>query len=342
VKNPQVPVTVPNGFRQNANTPTGSPQQLINPTTAPTVNPNVQPAPTPVPQPTRIEEGNCCIPPTDQELLRRLEAIKKAIGVDGLPASVPDQIAKQNPGQIQIQSLAELQLWQVQQLDGVMGRWPQQIPIPTPTGSVNVGMPNMAEAMSELVGMMVSQQVTATQILNTTSRTLAQAGSATQQAHLAHLTSKANAEFLGFESRPSEVDMPLAYTPGQSPFDGLLNESMAKIQGFENTDKQDLKSILAELLQAAAIIRAVYWRRLDTKGDLKTQLRKNLRGQGEFLDEVGQNKGADSDWEAYLNQVEEGFSGSTGDKTPYNRNPEERPKIKDRSPKTDKPGTGGK
>ncbi len=335
-QNPTVPVTVPVGFRQPATTPTGSPQQLINPTTAPQVNPNVQPQPTPTPQPVRIEQGNCCTPPPDQELIRRLEEIKKGIGVQGLPASVPDQIAKQNPSQIQISNLAELQLWQVKQLDGLMGRWPVGIPIPTPAGTTTVGMPNMAEAVAEMVGMMVSQQVTATQILNTSSRTLAQAGSATQQAHLAHLTAKANAEFLGFESRPSVVDMPLAYTPGQDPFDGLLNESVAKVRGFENADGQDLKSILAELLQAAAIIRAVYWRKLDPKGDLKNQIRQNIRGQGDFVDEAAAGGGQGEDWEAYLRDVEAGFRSATGDDNPYGRPPGEGPQIRDRSPKKDR------
>jgi hypothetical protein len=333
-QNPSVPVSVPVGFRQPATTPTGSPQQLITPTTTPTTNPNVQPVPTPTPQPPRLDD-KCCIPPTDQELLKRLEQIKKAIGVDGLPASVPDQIAKQNPGQKQIASLAELQLWQVEQLDGVMGRWPQQIPIPTPAGPVNIGMPNMAEAVAEMIGMMVSQQVTAAQILNTSSRAMVQAGSATQQAHLAHLTAKANADFLGYESRPEAVEMPLAYTPGKDPGDGLLNESRAKIQGFQNTDTTDIKAILAELLQAAAIIRAVYWRKLDTKGDLKSQIRENVRGHGDFLNEAAAG-GSDSDWEAYLKQVEEGFRGATGDTNPYGRPPTEGPDIKDRSPKKDK------
>ncbi len=328
---PQVPVTVPSGFRQPATTPTGSSQGLIDPTQTPTQNPNVQPAPQSTPQPARIEEGSCCIPPANPELIKRLEQIKKGIGVDGLPASVPDQIAKQNPGQIMINSLAELHLWQVQQFDGVMGRWPQQIPIPTPTGTVNVGMPNMAEAVAEMVGMMVSQQVTAAQILNTSSRAMIQAGSATQQAHLAHLTAKANADFLGFESRANAVDMPLAYTPGANPFDGLLQESTAKIQGFENTDGQDLKSILAELLQAAAIIRAVYWRKLDPRGDLKTQIRQNIRGQGDFIDEAAAG-GNDDAWAEYLRQVEQGFRDATGDSTPYNRPPAEGPQIRDRSP----------
>ncbi|WOD37368.1 hypothetical protein [Nodosilinea sp. E11] len=334
--NPDPPITVPVGLRQPATTPTGTAIDLTTPGEITTTNPNTRPQIEPVQQPARIEEGKCCIPPANPEIIKRLEQIKSGIGFDGMPVSVPDQIAKQNPSQLQIGSLAELHLWQVQQLDGVMGQWPQQIPIPTPAGTVNVGMPNMAEAVAELVGMMVSQQVTATQILNTTSRTLAQAGSATQQAHLAHLTAKANAEFLGFESRPSVVDMPLAYTPGQDPFDGLLNESVAKVRGFENADGQDLKSILAELLQAAAIIRAVYWRRLDPKGDLKTQIRQNIRGQGDFVDEAAAGGGQGEDWEAYLRDVEAGFRSATGDDNPYGRPPGEGPQIRDRSPKKDR------
>jgi hypothetical protein len=269
-------------------------------------------------------------------LLAELERIKAAIGVQGLPASVPDQIAKENPGQKMIGSLAELHLWQVQQLDGVLGKWPVGIPIPTPAGTTTVGMPNVAEAVAEMVGMLVSQQVTAAQILNTSSRAMVQAGSATQQAHLAHLTAKANADFLGYESRPSSVDMPLTYTPGADIGEGLLSESTAKIKGFENTDNTDIKAIFAELLQAAAIIRAVYWRRLDPKGDLKTQLRQNIRGQSDFLDEAAAGGGDDSDWEEYLRQVAEGFKARTGEANPYGRPPAEGPQIKDRSPGEDK------
>ncbi|MFQ4134757.1 hypothetical protein PGN35_000385 [Nodosilinea sp. PGN35] len=324
------PVAIPAGGQQPVTTPSG-PQVG----TPPNENPNVDLIPSAVEQAPTLS-GSCCIPPTDQEILKRLEQIKKGIGVDGLPASVVDQIAKDRPGQIQIGSLAELHLWQVQQLDGVLGKWPVGIPVPTPAGTTTVGMPNVAEAVAEMVGMLVSQQVTAAQILNTSSRAMVQAGSATQQAHLAHLTAKANADFLGYESRANAVDMPLTYTPGKDLTEGLLSESTAKIRGFENTDTTDIKAIFAELLHAAAIIRAVYWRRLDPKGDLKKQIQRNIKGGAAFMDEAAAATGDDSDWEAYLKAVEEGFGKVTGDKTPYGRNPAEGPQIKDRSREDDK------
>jgi hypothetical protein len=266
---------------------------------------------------------------TNDDLLAELEKIKRAIGVHGLPASVPDIIAKQNPAQKNIESLAELHLWQVEQLDSVLGRWPQEIPIPTPTGTVNVGMPNVSETMAEMIGMLVSQQVTAAQILNTSSRTLAQAGSATQQAFQAQMMAKANAEFLGYENRPVPVEMPLSYTPGENLFEGFLSESYQKVRSIENTDSQDLKSVLAELLHAAAIIRAVYWRKLDPRSDLRRQIEENLRAQSQFVDDEQERGSTNSAWEAYLRQVEEGFRASTGDTSPYNRNPNEGPQIRD-------------
>lgn len=325
-------------------TPTTTTGKVTDPTTPGnfTQTPPVTPTP---PVPTPPDNGCRCNGPilANQAaqaaelatLLAELERIKSAIGVHGLPASVPNQIAKKAGGQRMINSLAELHLWQVEQLDGVVGQWPIEIGVDTPGGNVGLTIPNMAEAMAEQMGLMIGQQVTSAQILNTASRTLAQSGSATQQAHLAHLTAKANADFLGYESRASAVDIPLAYTPGQQPFDGLLKESTAKIQGFENTDSTDIKAIFAELLQAAAIIRAVYWRKLDTKGDLKTQIRGNIRGQGDFIDKAAAGDGSDSDWEAYLKQVAEGFRGVTGDANPFNRPPTEGPQIKDRSPKKD-------
>uniref|UniRef100_UPI00056B4DD1 hypothetical protein n=2 Tax=Leptolyngbya sp. KIOST-1 TaxID=1229172 RepID=UPI00056B4DD1 len=268
-------------------------------------------------------------------LLAELEKIKRAIGVEGLPALVPDQIAQNNTSQRSISSLAELHLWQVQQLDGVVGKWPMEIPVPIPGGpNQTLGVPNMSEAVAEIMGMMISQQVTAAQILNTSSRALAQAGSATQQAHLAGLIAKGNAEFLGYEARPTAVNMPLAYTPGKDPGEGLLQESSAKIKGWANTDGQDMKQIFAELLHAAAIIRAVFWRKLDTKGDFKTQVDKIVKDQSGFVDDLAETppKGKESDWKEYLEAVQKGFSDLTKDRTPYGRDSSERPVIKDLNP----------
>ncbi|WP_156119954.1 hypothetical protein [Leptolyngbya sp. KIOST-1] len=95
-----------------------------------------------------------------------------------------------------------------------------------------------------------------------------------------------------------------------------------------------MKQIFAELLHAAAIIRAVFWRKLDTKGDFKTQVDKIVKDQSGFVDDLAETppKGKESDWKEYLEAVQKGFSDLTKDRTPYGRDSSERPVIKDLNP----------
>jgi hypothetical protein len=264
-------------------------------------------------------------------ILAALEQLKGAVGVGAFPASLPANFANPTGGQKNISNLAEMQLWNAEQLDGLIGQFPNKTTVSTPDGDKDVELPNVSESLSEIIGMLVGLTVITNENLHTSSRALMQAGSATQQAHLAHLFSKANAEFMGYEGRPSDVDVPMAFTPGGNPFEGLLNEGTQKIKGWTNNDSQDLKSIFAELLHAAAIIRAVYWRKLDARGDFKQQIQQEIRNQSKFVDDEGERRNSSSDWEEYLRQVETGFTSKTGDQSPYNRNPNEGPKIRDLS-----------
>lgn len=264
-------------------------------------------------------------------VLLELSKISGAIGVGGLPANVPSNIANPSTGMKSIGSLAELHLWQTEQLDGLLGQFPNKTRIQTPGGPQDIDIPNVSESLSEIIGMLVGLTISSTEILHTSSRALHQAGSATQQAHLAHLFGKANAEFLGYEGANPSVDVPMAYSPGKNPFSGLLDESTQKIRGWENRDGQDLKKILAELLQAAHIIKEVHFKKINPKGNFKDQMQADLRAQSTYLDGEATRKNGSSDWEAYLNQVEQGFSTKTGDENPYGRPPTEGPKIRDLS-----------
>lgn len=260
-------------------------------------------------------------------ILAELATIKSGIGVQGLPASVPSNLANPGAGTRSVGSLAELHLWQTEQLDGLVGQFPNK----TNMDGRDIELPNVSESLSEMMGMLMGLTVTSSQILHTSSRALHQAGSATQQAHLAGLYSKANADFLGYSGKQQAVDIPLAYSPGKDLWDGYLSEGSQKIKGWENDDQQDLKAILIELLHAAQIIRAVYWRKLDARGDYKQQVEQNIRSQSQYIDDETDRKATSSDWEQYLNRVEQGFGQETGDQTPYGRDPSESPRIIDRS-----------
>lgn len=271
----------------------------------------------------------------NEQILSEVKRNGRGIGVDDLPASVPGNFAKPSAANKSISSLAGLSVWGAEILDGLIGQYPQKMDIDTPAGRQTIESPNVSETLQEMMGMLVGLTINSSQIMHTTSRTLHQAGSATQQAHLAHQYGRANAEFLGFEQRSVPVDIPLSYSPGKNPFEGFLGESTQKIRGFQNVDNQDLKSILAELLQAAAIIRAVYWRRLEPGTDFEKQIKDQFKGRRDFVDGNDDQSAAESDWEAYLNEVEQGFTTQTGDATPYGRDASERPKIRDVGPHDD-------
>jgi hypothetical protein len=99
-------------------------------------------------------------------------------------------------------------------------------------------------------------------------------------------------------------------------------------------------TLLLDLLQAAAIIRAVHWRQVDPKNDVKKQILSQLRGSVDLSEKITNVKAvaADGDtppkkesWEDKLDQYENGFGFSTGIEnanTPYGRDRERRPRIR--------------
>lgn len=271
----------------------------------------------------------------DAGLAALIQQIANTVGVGSFPASVPSNLASSSPTTKTIGNLSEMQLWQVEQLDGLIGQFPNKLEIEHPDGStIDMDTPNVSEALAEILGMLVGLTVNSSQILHTSSRALHQAGSATQQAFRAAQYAKGNADYLGYKSVESAFPLPLSYSPGKDPFDGFLQESSKTVQNFENVDKDDFRKQLMELLQAAAIIRAVYWRKLSAQEDFGQQIQTLITEQSGFIDARAKDSRNDSDWEAYLKRVEDGFTtgaGGTGSDTPYGRDRSETPNIRDLS-----------
>jgi hypothetical protein len=93
-----------------------------------------------------------------------------------------------------------------------------------------------------------------------------------------------------------------------------------------------------DLLQAAAIIRAVHWQRIDTKKDTKTQLLELLKNSASLASLVktpttGNNTQPNptQDFEDFIDTVEDGFRNVTGvvdPENPYGKTPNRRPRIR--------------
>lgn len=262
-----------------------------------------------------------------------INQIAAAVGVGAYPVTAPATInaCETRPGKT-LNNAPELALWQTEQLDALMGQWCTGIDIDTPEGNKRLDVDNLSDAIQEILGMLAAQSIGAGITQNAVVRNLVETGAVKQQAFLAHQYAKGNAEFLGYEGRRQKTNMPLTFTPGQGLLDGLLGSGNVPVQGWKKSDSRDLNDIFAELLQAAAIIRAVYWRRLDTS-DMEGQIRDIVSRQSDFPDRVQQdqeNQPEGDDWARYIEAVENAFQ--TDISNPYGKDPNQRPRIVDKPP----------
>jgi hypothetical protein len=173
-------------------------------------------------------------------------------------------------------------------------------------------------------------------------KTLAEAGMSRQEAIKGYLAAKAIIKYMAFKSSEIDVPVPMTFTAGAETISELLVESEGHIKGTEYAEKETLRDVQLDLLQAAAIIRAVHWQRIDTKSDTKSQLLNILKGSVDLAASIAtkpktQNEDGtkafnpESNFEDFIDSVEDGFRNTTGVtdvQNPYGKSPNRRPRIK--------------
>lgn len=266
---------------------------------------------------------------TDRQLLQLL--VKR---VGNLPANVPDLFTKQKPQTIKIESLAELALWQTQQLDALIGNYPIEIEIQDTdlvkkgNQSKKITLPNNAEAIAEMLGLIIAIKKESAAILVATMKALTEAGM-TKQVSLKGLdVSLANAEYLGYKLDQISRKVPMSFTPGADGLSESLKSKEVEVISYENKSDHDLQGFIQEMKTFSARWNAQNWRQLgsDLVGSLKQNL---LGGVKDIKTEVESDK--DGDFSTFTNEIEQGFIGTTGitDKTnPWGAPYTERPKIR--------------
>lgn len=284
------------------------------------------------PPPPKKEECDCmsCCPQFDDTLLK---LILKRLG--DLPAKVPDNFTKQNPSMIDIESLAELMLWQVKQLDALMGAYPIEITIEDDdlveegNQPKKLTIPNQSEAMAELLGLAISTKRESQAILVTAIKAMVEAGMTKTVATKTLDVALANAEFLGYKMSQVKKEMPSMFTPEKLSLAQTLKETNIDIVTYENTDKTDLQDDLKILKTMAARWNAQNWRQV--KGDPVESLRQTLLGNTEAISESGKD-GVQQDFNDFTEQAERGFIEITGisdAENPWGRPYSQRPKIRE-------------
>ncbi len=305
--------------------------------------------PPPPPDPKCCKDMGCC--PDNSNIEQLLRLILKKIGSDDLPASVPTLLTDPTQGVRQIQNLAQFISYTVLQLDALTGKFPVEIEIEdadlTEQGNQpqRVKLPNIAETLAEIVGLLLVLRSESDATLSASIRTLIEAGSAKQAATIATEYAQANAEYLGYKGKQANRDLPMAFTPGKEKIDELLTETTIKYKGWENDDSENLNTHLAPLLELAAMWKAQNFRNLGTadpqeallallaRGGALSQLMENFKKEQEAANPPDPNTPKDPNtWDGFLEQAEQGFiaqAGITDNLHPYGRDFERRPRIRE-------------
>ena len=268
------------------------------------------------------------------EQFGRIQHISNKIG--DLPAKVPDLITKESPSEIEIESLGELLLWQIKQLDATMGKFPIKIKIrdtdSTKEGdqSQEITVPNAAEAISELLGLAltIKRDTHANVVLGM--KILPQAGMATKLAQMGLDVGLACAEFLGFSLIQKKKKIPLLFTPGATDLDDLLKEKEVEYLCYENVEKTDLMDHIRKILEMVARWTAQNWRRVDFR-DPGSSVLANLYGGIDGM-RKGKKENEQEDFDNFTEQAEKGFINTVGisdTENPWGDDFDARPRIRE-------------
>lgn len=277
----------------------------------------------------------CC--PSQEQNDALLKLILKKIGSANLPATVPKVLTDRSKGTTKIEDLATFISYTVKQLDALAGKYPIQIQVEdtniTQEGnqSVDIKLPNISETLAEIFGLLLVVRSESAAILSTSIRAMTEAGSAKQVSTLAFQYAKANAEYLAYQGKQTQETLPMTFRPGETKLDRMLQETQVSFKGWENADKDDLKDIMAPLLELAAMWKAQNFRQLGASlVDVALKLHLQNKGQeSEKIDEMTNNK---QEFGNFLEQVETGFTseaGITDNLNPYGRDFKERPQIRE-------------
>jgi len=306
------------------------------------------PSPFPNPPPRKQKKmDDCC-----RANLAFLRLIYTKLGLARFPGQLPNTIIQEvpkegeqpaEPPQVPIPDLVSFLTWTFERDDERWGQWAIQINVKdsdvTTEGDQGkpVKFPNLAESIAEMEGQILSLSTNMDALLAITTKNLAESGLGRQEAIKSYLAAKAIIKYMAFKTTEIDVDIPACFTPGAQTIHELVNESTIHLKGIDYTEKETLRDIYLDLLQAAAIVRAAHWQRIDTKQDTKGQILARLKGIAELSKSV-KNPTSDKiqpkraeDFEDFIDTVEDGFrnvAGIADPENPYGKTPDRRPRIR--------------
>lgn len=256
-----------------------------------------------------------------------LKAIKKFLGVKKEPWNVPADLGQKSGGQTTVPDIAEMMIYFMKQMSGMLGATGEmKIKVKdaniTQEGNqeVELEFPNLAEAITNLAGLALTNQSIAVATLQASMRGIVQSGQAFTSAAVAAEQTEVIMEWLGFKLQKESFEVPLVYTPGETSPDKFLKESTAKVTYWDVDDKTGLQTYLNAFIEAANLIKASLFQGVVDGTDLSYRTKKAAK----------ELKVTSEDLDSFIESVEQGFPDLPGSDVanPYGRPYDERPKIR--------------
>lgn len=226
-----------------------------------------------------IEGANGQIP-----LVTQLEKMSDALGANDYPIELPASLTQENELATTVDSIPKFLSWLTRQIDALVGQFPVKIKIED-TDLIQVGeqgldlnFPNLAEMLAELFGMVLSTRSLSDANMNIALRNLHETGSVRLLSIQNHYLIEAITEYLGYQTSKKKIAVPFTYNPLVTVAENDDEESSEKLSDAlrpteldleieEMTDKVPLARHLQVILEAARIIKAVHWQKIDTNGE---------------------------------------------------------------------------
>ena len=261
------------------------------------------------------------------------------LGLDKLPADVPKnpnaKIGSSEASEVEKQlSFLDLWLWDWKQMDARLGKFPVEIKIEdsdlikTGDQPINLEFANLAELVTEAMGLSLIIKSVVEADLNCNLRTLGEVGSTRIQSIVTYRLLETIQTYLGYQTKKKFSKLALAFNPTtvdeEKPdeiisISDTLTESEVDIEIEVFDDEKALPDYLIPLVHSAAIIRAQNFRPISDTEALKN-----------FFKAVNEADNTEDDFDTFLEDVERGFTTKPGiidPLNPYGKKYENRPKI---------------
>jgi hypothetical protein len=265
-------------------------------------------------------------------------------GFHRLPAEVPETLIEkkdnQNNEPYLISDSLHFQEWQTRQLDALLGQFPIEIEledsdlIKVGDQKLKISLPNIAETLAELTGLSILIKSFLEANLNASMRTLAEVGSTRKQAIINHYLTASIQDYLGFKATKKTIDVDFLFNPKVGTDPGIpeliseaLKSTTQKVEIEESDDEHSLEAQMTTLIEAARIIKAVYWRKVNPNDP--NELKSFFKSIVDTLEKEGEVK--DDEFDEFLEKVEDGYINQPGmidTVNPYGRPYDQRPKIR--------------